>query len=157
MDKAKKEIALNKKHRGLLKIEPNIEEAKKHIEKAEHNLKAAISLQKNGFADWSVSACFYSIYHCFLSIITKQGYESRNQECTISLIRVLKKDKKTDMAEDIIESLDIEENETKQESNIISMRENFQYGTDLSIKDEKIEKLKEICRKAIEQTKKEIY
>jgi len=64
--KAEKEIAEGKKHRGLLKINPDIKEAKKHVAKAEHNLKAAISFEKK-FPDWSVSALFYGIYHSFLA------------------------------------------------------------------------------------------
>ena len=45
INKAKKEVEECKKlgkrikHRGLLKIEPNIEEAKRHIKKAEHRAK----------------------------------------------------------------------------------------------------------------------
>lgn len=84
LKKAEREIADGRKHRGLMKIEPNFDEAKKHITKAEHNLKAFIYLAKGNFPDWSVTAGFYVIYHCFLAIILKNGYESRNQECTIA-------------------------------------------------------------------------
>ncbi len=78
LKKAKKELEASKKHRGLVKAKPNLEEAKKHVAKAEHNFKAALSFEKTGFSDWSVSAAFYTIYHCFLAIIVKFGYESRN-------------------------------------------------------------------------------
>jgi|SRR3989338_2861662 len=84
--KAKKELEHALTHRGLLVVKPNIDEAKKHVLKAEHNLKAVFSFSKTGFSDWAVSASFYSIYHCFLAIALKFGYESRNQECTIALI-----------------------------------------------------------------------
>src|SRR3989344_5954079 len=88
--KAEKELKEGKKHRGLIKIENNIEEAKKHIDKAEHNLRAISYFNDGRFSDWSMSAVFYCIYHCFLAIALKFGYESRNQECTISLIKSLK-------------------------------------------------------------------
>ena len=90
LNKAKKELEAGTKHRGLVETKPDLEEAKRHLRKSEHNLKAAISNQKNGFPDWAVSAVFYTIYHCFLSIISKHGFESRNQECTIALIKHLK-------------------------------------------------------------------
>ena len=57
----------------------------------------------------------------------------------------------------IINSLEPEGHEALQESNIIQMREDFQYGTDTSIESQKLKNLKELCKKAIEQTKKEIY
>src|SRR3989338_4363107 len=85
--KAKKEIEESKKlgkipkHRGLLEIKPNSDELKKHIAKAEHNLKAISRFKEIGFSDWSIAAGFYSIYHCFLAIAFRYGYESRNQSC----------------------------------------------------------------------------
>ena len=51
LNKAKREIEEGKKHRGLLKVGPNPDEVKKHLKKAEHNLKAVISFEKNGFSD----------------------------------------------------------------------------------------------------------
>ena len=53
--KAKKEseecVKLGKriKHRGLLKINSNIEESKKHIKKAEHDFSAVSNFNKGGF------------------------------------------------------------------------------------------------------------
>ncbi|MFH0752709.1 MAG: hypothetical protein V1914_03895 [archaeon] len=157
LKKAKKELAQSRKHRGLIKIEPDIEEAKKHIIKAEHNALAIITAEKARLTDWSVNAAFYTIYHCFLAIITKFGYESRNQECTIALIKKLKEENKIKLDKDIITAFEPEEHETSQESNIIQMRENFQYGTETSIEDQKLKTLKELCRRTIEQTKREVY
>ena len=85
-----KELGKSPKHRGLLEIKPDIEEARKHIAKAEHNLKAINNFKTTGFSDWSITAGFYSIYHCFLAMAYKFGYESRNQTCTIALIEWLK-------------------------------------------------------------------
>src|SRR3990167_8583795 len=100
LNKAKKEIEECKKlgkrikHRGLLNIELDIEGARKHIEKAEHNLNAISKFKEIGFSDWSIAAGFYSIYHCFLAIAIKFGYESRNQICTIALMELLKEEGK---------------------------------------------------------------
>src|SRR3989344_9191594 len=91
LNKAKKEIEECKRrgkrqtHRGLLKTDPDITEARKHLEKAEHNLIGITKFKDIGFSDWSMSAGFYCVYHCFLAIAAKFGYESGNQTCTVSL------------------------------------------------------------------------
>ena len=130
LNKAKREIEECKKqgkiikHRGLIKIKPDIIEAEKHLKKAEHNFNAIGSFQETGFSDWSISAGFYCIYHCFLAIAAKFGYESRNQECTISLIECLKEEGKININSKFIEILkhqDIEEiQENKDKSNFFA-------------------------------------
>jgi len=47
LKKAEKEIAESKKHRGLVKINPNKTLAIEHISKAEHNLEATFFLKKD--------------------------------------------------------------------------------------------------------------
>jgi len=59
LNKAKRELEESDLHRGLVKVEEDLELAEKHIIKAEHNLKAAIYFEKGGFSDWSASAFFY--------------------------------------------------------------------------------------------------
>lgn len=73
------------KHKGVLKIEPDIEESDKHIGKALHNLKAMEDFKLH-YPDWSVSAAFYAMYHATLSVLYALGYESMNQECSITLL-----------------------------------------------------------------------
>lgn len=111
LNKAEKEIEECKKlgkrlkHKGLLKIDPDIDKAKKHIEKAEHNLKAISRFKEIDFSDWSIAAGFYSIYHCFLAIAVKFGYESQNQTCTIALTEWLKEEGKIDIDAKFIDTL----------------------------------------------------
>lgn len=115
LHKAQKEIEKCKKygkrlkHRGLLKSNPDIEEAKKHLAKAEHNLGGITKFKEIGFSDWSMSAGFYCIYHCFLAIGSKFGYDSANQTCTISLMRFLKENNKIQLDEKFIGLLEYEE------------------------------------------------
>src|SRR3989344_4688568 len=163
LSKQKKETEESKKsgkrlkHRGLLKIEPDIEKAKKHIKKAEHNLQAISNFKENGFSDWSIAAGFYSIYHCFLAIAIKFGYESRNQTCTIALIEYLKEQSKIDIDTKFIEMLK-QEDMVEMENKIIDMREDYTYGVKISIEDEtKINRLVEICREMIDLTKNIIF
>lgn len=160
LDKAKKEIEECKKqgkrikHRGILQTIPSVDMARKHIVKAEHNLKAVSRFQEIGFSDWSIAAGFYSIYHCFLAIAVKFGYESRNQECTIALIEWLKEEGKIDIDAKFIDMLKHADIEELQESNVIEMREDYTYGIQTSVKDEtKIKELIKSCKEMIDATK----
>lgn len=156
LEKAKKELLLKKKHRGLIKRAPDIEDARNHIVKAEHNLSAISYFDKGGFSDWSMSAVFYSIYHCFLAIAAKFGYESRNQECTIALIKSLKENKQIELDNIFIEAL---ENYDEQDiQNVIEKREIYTYGTTLSVKDkEEIKKSIQMCKDCILQTRRILF
>ena len=94
LKKAEKELEKDELHRGLVKIASSPQIARKHIEKAQHNLNAALFFHEHGYSDWSASAFFYCAYHNFLAILRKYGYESRNQECTLALIESLIEDGK---------------------------------------------------------------
>ncbi len=164
LNKAKKEIEECKrlgkrpKHRGLLKSNPNFDEAKNHLDKAEHNLIGITKFKEIGFSDWSMSAGFYCIYHCFLAIASKFGYESGNQTCTISLMRFLKEEKKIILDEEYIELLESEELEETKENSVIDLREEYTYGAQISVKDEtKINELKRNCKDLVDITKQIIY
>ena len=159
LNKAKKEIEEGKKHRGLVKISSDINTAIGHLEKAEHNFKAITYFDIGGFSDWSVSAAFYTIYHCFLAILAKFGYESRNQECTLSAIQSLKELNKINIDEKLIEALkNQQELKEKHEHNVISLREDYQYGIKKEIQDKhRFEKLLKICSEAVDTTKEIIY
>ena len=157
--KARKEIEECKKmnvrerHRGLLKVDTNLEEAKKHIEKAEYNLSSALDFAKTSHSDWSVSAFFYSLYHCFLSIGYKFGYKSGNQSCTISLMEYLKEEGKINIDSKFIEMFKYEDEQKNEESSLIGLREDYTYGTKKDASKEKIEELKGLCIDLIEETK----
>ncbi|MFH1592528.1 MAG: HEPN domain-containing protein [Candidatus Woesearchaeota archaeon] len=158
LKKAEKELKESDLPRGLLKKESNIELAEKHIVKAEHNLKAALYFEKGGFSDWSASAFFYTIYHCFLGMLRRFGYESRNQECTIAVIEMLKEQGKIEIDNKFIDTLKITKAEEMQENSIIKLRENFQYGVELEFKEkEEYEKLVEMCKEMIDLARKTIH
>ncbi|MBS3139038.1 hypothetical protein J4207_05010 [Candidatus Woesearchaeota archaeon] len=162
LNKARKEIEeCNKlgkrpKHRGLLRENPNIEEAKKHLAKAEHNLDGITKFREINFSDWSMSAGFYCIYHCFLAIASAFGYESANQTCTIALMRFLKENNKIQLDEKFIELLEYEDMEDK--NSVIDLRENYTYGVQISVKeDAKINELRKTCKELVEVTKEIIF
>ena len=164
LNKAKKEIEECKKlgkrakHRGLLKTDPDLDEAKRHLAKAEHDFDGITKFREIGFSDWSMLAGFYCIYHNFLAIAAKFGYESSNQTCTIALMRFLKETGKINLDEKFIEALEYEELEESKENSVIELREDYTYGVQITVKDEaKINQLKEVCKELVDITKEIIY
>ncbi len=153
-----KKLGKRVKHRGLLKISPNIDEARKHLAKAEHNLQGITRFKDIGFSDWSISAGFYGVYHCFLAIAAKFGYESGNQTCTISLMEYLKEEKKIKLDQKFIDLLKYEEMEERAENKIIGLREYYTYGIQISVEDEtKLNELQKVCKELIDIAKEIIF
>jgi len=164
LNKAKKEIEECKKqkkkvrHRGLFKIEPNKNLAFEHLQKAKHNLEVFRSLRKNKFSDWSITAGFYVLYHCFLAIAVKHGYESKNQTCTIALIENLQEQGKISINPDIIDFMKYNEEENYHEESIIELRENYTYGVNLEVEDkEQLDKIEKLCVEFLDSVKNIIY
>jgi uncharacterized protein (UPF0332 family) len=142
----------------LLKINPNLEEAKKHLTQAEHDFEGIMKFKEIGFSDWSIAAGFYCIYHNFLAIAAKFGYESSNQTCTIALIKYLNETGKIIIDDKYIEALQYEEIEESKENSVIELREDYTYGVKTSVKDEtRINKLRELCKGLIDITKEIIF
>lgn len=113
-----------------------------------------MDFSKTGYSDWSASAFFYSIYQCFLAIALKFGYESGNQECTFALIESLIEDKKIDLDKKLLDKisvLDIQRDKEKHNSRDI--REEYQYGTKLSIDEDLYSELYELSIKILSETK----
>lgn len=154
LNKAEKEIATGTKHRGLVKTNPDIPKARDHITKAEHNLKATLYLQKGGYSDWCSSTLFYAVYHCFLAILAKSGYESRNQECTFALIESLIERGYLDITKSEMEKISMLNVEEKQHSpTVVELREEFQYGTKLSFEDKSLGELLKLSQTILYKTK----
>ena len=153
LKKAEKELKEGEKHRGLVKIKPSIEKAKQHIKKAEHYLKATDYLKKGNFSDISTSTVFYSMYHCLLAIAVKFGYESRNQECTFALINSLIEVGKIELKKELLDKIANLDVESAKEDTSIEIREQYQYGTEISIKDNLYKELFELAQRVISRTK----
>ena len=150
--KAEKELKQGKKNRGIINIKPDMKKAKEHIIKAEHYLKATDYLKKGNFSDISTSTVFYSMYHCLLAIAAKFGYESGNQECTFALISTLIEEGKINFEQsllDRISQLEITDTQTS-----VEIREQYQYGTSLSIKDDGLyDRLFSLAQEVLSKTK----
>ena len=150
LNKSKKELEKEGKHRGLIKTNPDLNKAREYIEKAEHYIKATDFLKKGKFSDISISTAFYSTYHCLLAISTKFGYESCNQECTFALVKSLIEDGKIDLKKEVIDKIS-SLNEDKETT--VEIRERFQYGTETEVKDEIYNELFSLARELLSKTK----
>ncbi len=91
------------KHKGLKKKGRGMENSEKQIGKAESDLGTMQYLFDGNKTDWVASAAFYSMYHALLAVLYRLGYESRNQECTITAIEKFMKDKTISLEQEYID------------------------------------------------------
>src|SRR3989344_1890287 len=123
-----------KDSKRLVKTNPDLELAQKHLKKSEYNYDILQTLERLKKYDWALNAGFYAIYHCFLGILSKYGYASQNQSCTIIVLLKLIEDKKLNLDKDIVlqfDTLDVEENLTNPTAR--HEREISTYGVETSI------------------------
>lgn len=153
LEKAKKELKEKGTHRGLIKKQPDKARSREFMNKAEHYLKATEYLKKGNFSDISTSTIFYAMYHCLLAISTKFGYFSRNQECTFALMHALIEEGKIDLKKEILDkisSLDVDKGEEKTSTEI---REEYQYGTEISVKEEIYQNLFSLAKELFDKAR----
>ncbi|HLD97262.1 MAG TPA: HEPN domain-containing protein [Candidatus Nanoarchaeia archaeon] len=150
LNQAKNQLAEGRKHRGLVIVKPDNLLAREYVEKAEHNLEFFLLARKNGFYDWAINIGFYVTYHCCLAIITKFGYESRNQDCTLAAVESLIEEGKIDKDfQRYVESISPDTGE----ETVIPMREKYQYTPIIAIDKQKVEELLGLCQDMIKDTK----
>ena len=155
LSKARKELQEGKRHRGLVSVAADPEKAREHISKAEHNLTVTLYLRKGGYTDWCSSSLFYVMYHCFLAILAKRGYETRNQECTFALIAGLVEDRSIVISQEDLEqvsALNITETQESPET-AVSIREEYQYSTKVSLENKEYQELLQLAKRILDQTK----
>ena len=147
--KAEKELRDTGTHRGLVARAPDLSLAGQHIVKAKHNLKAAHYFRRGGFSDWSASAFFYCIYHCFLALLTCRGYESRNQECTLAAIEMLSQQGDIAIEERFVDAL-----RQHADHSLIALREQCQYDVLLDFSEEaEMRRLTSLCEEMLDVTR----
>lgn len=139
--------------RRLIKTKPDIELAQKHLKKSEYNYQVLQALEKLNIYDWALNIGFYSIYHCFLALLAKYGYESKNQACTITTLLVLINEKRLNLDKDLVsqfDTLDVEKNITN--PTVRESREMSTYGVETSIDLQQLNKIKEMIIKIQRET-----
>ncbi len=141
--------AETRKHRGIRIIEPSKEKAKEHIEKAMHNLNFMKDVAKLGkYEDWIFPAAFYSMYHACLAFLYYFGYESRNQECTFTLMEKLIAENKINLDAAYIKSLR-NIGKSADATDVKDLREQFQYGAKVKAEKEIIGNTVNIAEKFV--------
>ena len=95
------------------------------------------------------------MYHCFLAILAKYGYETRNQECTFALIASFIEDKKITIKKEDLEKVSILNITETQESSdtAVNIREDYQYGTKVSLENKEYQELFQLAKRILEETK----
>jgi uncharacterized protein (UPF0332 family) len=142
-----------KDSRRLIKTKPDLDLAQKHVKKSEYNYGVVQTLEKLKIYDWALNVSFYAIYHCFLALLAKYGYESRNQACTITVLLTLIEQKKLDLDKDLVtqfDTLDVEKNITN--PTVRESRETSTYGVETSIDLRQLKKIKELTIKVQRET-----
>ncbi|MBI2129229.1 hypothetical protein HYU07_03230 [Candidatus Woesearchaeota archaeon] len=127
--------------------------AQKHLKKSEYNYGVLKTLENLKIYDWALNVGFYAIYHCFLGILSKYGYASQNQACTITVLLKLIEEKKLNLDKDIVmqfDTLDVEENLAA--STVRMEREISTYGVETSIDVKQLKKMKELILKLQRET-----
>jgi len=71
----------------LLRIIPQTNTAKAHLEKAHSNLKAMNLMFENEFFDWTVICGYYAIYHAVLAALFHIGLRAFSHLCAISALQ----------------------------------------------------------------------
>lgn len=132
----------------LARAKADMDLAQKHLKKSEYNYNVVLILERMRIYDWALNVGFYAIYHCFLAILAKYGFESRNQSCTITALLTLINDKKLNLDRDLIarfDTLDVEKNITS--PTIRESRELSTYGVETSIDLQQLKRVKELILK----------
>ena len=137
----------------LIKTKPVLDLAQKHVKKSEYNYGVVQTLERLKIFDWAFNVGFYAIYHCFLAILAKYGYESKNQACTITVLLTLINENKLNLDKDLVtqfDTLDVEKSITN--PTVRESRELSTYGVETSIDSQQLKRIKELILKVQRET-----
>lgn len=142
-----------KDERRLMKTAPDKELAQKHLAKSEYNYRVMQTLEGLKIYDWALNVGFYAIYHCFLALLAKQGYRSKNQSCTVTALLTLINENKLKLSKDLILQFDtLEPEKDLANPTIRENREVSTYGVETNIDLYQLKNLKELILKMQRET-----
>lgn len=139
------------KHKGLLIVKPNREEAKSFIVKAKQNLELCYFIKEKGFEYKLPEEWFYTLYYCALAILVIFGVESRSQRCTGLFLKYLKQKSLIDYEDDFIERIQVYKE--KGESSDVDTREKGRYSSEIHLEGVIVQyqHMMNLCKRAISQ------
>lgn len=154
---AKKYKEKGRKHKGLLLVESDHEQALEYVKKAKENLQWCETYKKRR-ADYKLpEEWFYTTYYCALAILSEFGVESRNQRCTALFLRYVKDKGLITLDDDFIDRITVHSEIEKKSG--VDEREEARYGP--KVKDseivDKYEIMMEHCKRCITQTEELVF
>lgn len=152
-----KEEKKGKKHKGLLKLEPNIEEAKGYITKAKQNIELCHVIHNRNFDYKLPEEWYYTLYYCALAILAKFGVETRSQRCTALFLKYVKDKGLIDYDNEFIERITV--HKQKEETSDVDKREEARYGPSIEIDEvsKNYDKMMELCKEAVNQAEEIVF
>lgn len=154
---ALKDEKKGKKHKGLLIVKPNDEQAKEFLIKAKINLELCDLYKQKGFDYKIPEEWFYTLYYCGLAILSKFGVETRSQRCTATFLRFIKDQKLIDYDNEFIDRITV--HKEKDAKSNVDERENARYGSLIKLEEVDAEyiHMTHVCKRAINQCEEIIY
>lgn len=152
-----KEEKKGRKHKGLLKIKPDIEAAKDYILKAKKNLELCKIYKEKGFDYKLPEEWFYILYYCALAILSKFGVESRSQRCTALFLRYVKDKGLIEYDNQFIQRITVYKEKEKKSD--VDEREKSRYSPSIRIMEvmQDYDKMMNVCKEAISQCEEIIF
>jgi len=154
---AEKEEKKGKKHKGLLKTDPSIENAKQYLIRAKECLKFC-GVYKQLNADYKIpEEWYYALYYCALAIISKFGVESRSQRCTALFLRYAKDKGLIDYDDEFIKRIMVYKEKDKKTD--VDQREEARYSPKTKLEDvsKDYDKMMDVCKEAISQAEEIVF
>jgi hypothetical protein len=145
------------KHKGLIIVSRNKDEAKKYLEKARKELKLCEFYKENGFDYKLPEEWFYILYYSALSILSMIGVESRSQKYTALFLEYLKNKNLINYNDLFIQMIKVYSR--KDEESEVDKREFARYSSAIKIEqvEENYERMMNLCKEAISQAEEIIY
>ena len=150
-ESARKDEEKEKKHKGLLVVEPSLKKAEEYLDKARDSLRFC-EIYKNAGSDYKIpEEWYYSLYYCALAILCKFGVETRSQRCTALFIKYVREKGLIEYDNEFIEKIMVYKE--KENKTSVDEREEARYGSSIKIKEveKRYDKMIELCKRAISQ------
>lgn len=154
---ALKDEKKGRKHKGLLKVKPDIKEAKEYVIKAKKNLELCKFYKEKGFDYKLPEEWFYTLYYCALAILSKFGVESRSQRCTSLFLKYVKEKGIIEYNDEFIQRIMVYKE--KEERSDVDEREKSRYNPLIEIKEvaQNYDKMMNVCKEAISQCEEIVF
>jgi len=154
---AKKDEEKGKKHKGLLVIEPNHEQALEYMGKVKRNLLWCEKYKEEGDDYKLPEEWFYTLYYCALAILSKFGVETRSQKCTASFLRYVKDKGLIKYDDEFIDRITVYSD--KKLKSDVDDREDARYSSSVKSEDviKKYDMMMNVCKRCITQCEEIVF